>query len=293
MDLHTETLDQLKSLLPEAPKQSRFERLLDKTFGVNTSLKSNQGNKALAVHAISRSECLRGLSGIELQTDEQRRLCGGFANMAPIYQGGDPASATTCIDIFEFPNRACELPVVWIAPTHAEAVCKAMGKRLCTQAEWELACAGDPQGGPDWKYAYGNELDLNVCHTNRAVAQNAKSICDPTSTRSAWKTCSTMSEPSGAFPRCRSRFGVFDLHGNVAEIMTRREADGTRVSQLKGSAWFYVDVAQRPGRNARSTYPDHCRHDPRWHVERMSKAGHVNYHLGFRCCLSLDKKKLK
>ena len=34
----------------------------------------------------------------------------------------------------------------------------------------------------------------------------------------------------------------------------------------------------------RETYPDHCAHDPRWHVEPMNEAWHVNYHLGFRCC---------
>jgi hypothetical protein len=46
-----------------------------------------------------------------------------------------------------------------------------------------------------------------------------------------------------ADPRCRSRFGVFDQHGNVAEIMTRLEpADGEVKSQLKGSALFYVDA---------------------------------------------------
>ena len=99
-------------------------------------------------------------------------------------------------------------------------------------------------------------------------------------------------EPSGAFPKCRSRFGVFDQHGNVAEVMTRKERDGNVVTQLKGSAFFYVEVARRPEDPAWSpgahgeTYPDHCNYDPRWHVEPIEKAWHVNYHLGFRCCLS-------
>jgi hypothetical protein len=64
--------------------------------------------------------------------------------------------------------------------------------------------------------------------------------------------------------------------------------EGGLVSQLKGSAFFYVDVArkhnERQKEGSRETYPDHCAHDPRWHVEPMATAWHVNYHLGFRCC---------
>jgi hypothetical protein len=49
-----------------------------------------------------------------------------------------------------------------------------------------------------------------------------------------------------------------------------------------------VDVArkhnERQKEGSRETYPDHCAHDPRWHVEPMATAWHVNYHLGFRCC---------
>jgi formylglycine-generating enzyme len=42
---------------------------------------------------------------------------------------------------------------------------------------------------------------------------------------------------------------------------------------------------QKPG--GRETYPDHCNYDPRWHVEPLEGSLHSNYHLGFRCCLSL------
>ncbi len=69
--------------------------------------------------------------------------------------------------------------------------------------------------------------------------------------------------------------------------MTRADPDGHTYSQLKGSAFFYADVARKPDERqvkGRETYPDQCAHDPRWHVELMSEAWHVNYHLGFRCC---------
>jgi hypothetical protein len=44
---------------------------------------------------------------------------------------------------------------------------------------------------------------------------------------------------------------------------------------------------ERQKEGARETYADHCAHDPRWHVEPMVKAWHVNYHLGFRCCKTI------
>ena len=127
-----------------------------------------------------------------------------------------------------------------------------------------------------------------MCNTNKRGRDQQTEPCDASTVKSAWKTCGTHTEPSGSFPRCRSRLGVFDLHGNVAEAMTRRDPDGKSYSQLKGSAFFYVDVQRQDGGEAkRDNYPDVCRHDPRWHVQEMARAWHVNYHLGFRCCVSV------
>jgi sulfatase modifying factor 1 len=87
---------------------------------------------------------------------------------------------------------------------------------------------------------------------------------------------------------------VFDQHGNVAEVMMRRESPTQVVTQLKGSAWFYLELAKEPGEpvpesttNKAGAHPDHCNFDPRWHVEPIDAAMHVNYHLGFRCCKSI------
>ncbi len=252
----------------------------------------NQGNPAESHHAVTRSACLAGLRGVVLQTDEQRKRCKGMENMVPIYSGGDPASAHTCIDVFEFPNKACELPFVWGTPSEAERICELSGKRLCSQGEWNLACRGDPEGKPDRVYAYGDDLDLSICNTNKPhpMGPTGQWLCNPYTAQTTWATCTTETEPSGAFPGCRSRFGVYDQHGNVAEMMTRTEG-GVLYTQLKGSAFFYVDVSRKPAEaqkpGERETYPDHCNYDPRWHVEVLSSALHSNYHLGFRCCVSI------
>lgn len=295
MTNHHEDRDELLSLFAikdftEREKQTiKPDYFLRHTFGSDGPGHMNQGNKDIAVHTISKERCLEGLKGIVLQTPEQRATCGA-ENMVPVWiKGKEP---WFCIDIFEFPNKACELPMVWTAPTNAEKVCELQGKRLCSQTEWNVACRGDPEGGPDRRYAYGDTLDLDVCHTNRSDPARRRT-CSARDAKTAWKTCATDTEPSGSFPECRSRFGVFDQHGNVAEVMSRREGDVV-YTQLKGSAWFYSELAREPGQpppestpNKAGAYPDHCNFDPRWHVEKLSSAWHVNYHLGFRCCKSI------
>jgi len=294
MAIHYETRADLLALIdvrPLTPAQYRVVRpdiFLNLNVGPAVT-RMNQGNKAIAHHARGRRACLDGLKDVVVQTDEQRARCGA-PNMVPVYRHGDPKAARYCIDVFEFPNKPCELPFVWAAPTHAQTMCAIQGKRLCTQEEWSLACRADPAGGADTTYAYGNDLDLDVCNTNKPRGPDNK--CSTRDATHAWATCGTDTEPSGAFPKCRSRFGVFDQHGNVAEIMTRRDKDGSVVSQLKGSAFFYAEVARRPNQpqppGGRETYPDNCNYDPRWHVEPIGSAWHVSYHLGFRCCKDIS-----
>ena len=255
--------------------------LLEHTFGVGSVWFSNQGNTAISHPHGSRRQCIEGLRGIVLQTADQRQRCGADY-MVPIYKDGAPESAKVCVDVFEFPNRPCELPVVWISPSRANEVCQLQGKRLCTQDDWVLACRGNPEGPDLQDYAYGSDLDLTACHTRGERAAK----CDPTTVKTTWATCRSDTAPSGSFPRCRSRFGVFDQHGNVAEIMKRWDPERERtVTQLKGSAFFYDKISMRPTDPPnKQKYPDHCAHDPRWHVENLDTAGHMMYHLGFRCC---------
>lgn len=289
---HKATQAELLGLVPVAPLDEKRKKVIQpdsflrSVFDVDGPAHMNQGNRAIAQHRISKEACLAGLKDLVIQTPEQRKICGAD-NMVPIWQPGkDP---WFCIDVFEFPNQACELPMVWTPPTYAKKVCELQGKRLCAQPEWNLACRGDPGGGADRVYAYGDTLDLDVCHTNLAHRQ----ACVAKTAQTAWATCTTDTEPSGAYPQCRSRFGVFDQHGNVAEVMMRRE--GNQVfTQLKGSAWFYRELAREPKQpvpestpNKAGAYPDQCNFDPRWHVEKIESAWHVNYHLGFRCCKSL------
>jgi formylglycine-generating enzyme len=292
MSLHRETREDLlalfsvRELTEQENKTIQAAGFLRAAFNPEGPSHISQGNKAIAQHTISREKCLEGLKDVVLQTADQRAKCGA-ENMVPVWVKGK--EAWFCIDIFEFPNKACELPMVWTQPPVAKKVCELQGKRLCSDIEWNVACRGDPEGGDDWRYAYGSTLDLEICHTNL----RHRTACTVQNATTTWKTCSTDTEPSGAFPKCRSRFGVFDQHGNVAEVMMRREGDKV-LTQLKGSAWFYVELAKEPSEpvpatttNKAGAYADHCNFDPRWHVEQLDQAMHVNYHLGFRCCKSI------
>jgi hypothetical protein len=292
MKNHRETREELlalfsiKDLTDDEKKRIMPDVFLRNAFGVDGPGKMSQGNKAIARHSISKEKCLAGLKDIVIQTPEQKAKCGA-ENMVPVWIKGK--EAWFCIDVFEFPNKACELPMVWTPPTYAKKVCELQGKRLCAQTEWNIACRGDPAGGDDQRYAYGNKVDIEICHTNL----RHRVPCNPHDAKSAFGSCTTDTEPSGAFPKCRSRFGVFDQHGNVAEVMMRREGDAV-FTQLKGSAWFYNELVREPGEpvpetttNKTGAYPDHCNFDPRWHVEPIDTAWHVNYHLGFRCCKSI------
>ena len=292
MSNHKETREELlalfsvKDFTEQEKKVIQPDAFLRNVFNVTGPQYANQGNKAIARHTISKEKCLAGLKDIVLQTPEQKAKCGA-ENMVPIWT--KDKEAWYCIDIFEFPNKACELPIVWIPPTSAKKVCELQGKRLCSDIEWNIACRGDPERGDDWKYAYGHKVDIDICHTNL----RHRTACNPWDAKSTWNSCTTDTEPSGSFPKCRSRFGVFDQHGNVAEVMMRREGDRV-VTQLKGSAWFYNELVKEPGEpvpetttNKTGAYPDHCNFDPRWHVEPIDRAMHVNYHLGMRCCKSI------
>jgi serine/threonine protein kinase/formylglycine-generating enzyme required for sulfatase activity len=154
-----------------------------------------------------------------------------------------------CMDYYEYPNKGGQKPMTKVAYPQAEKLCRDQKKRLCSEDEWEKAC----KGGSGHRFPYGNEFDEGACNTqdsngnNRAVAA------------------------SGAFPSCRSSFGIFDLSGNVAEWVSGRLAPGASDKVKKGGA------ANRPD------FDDRC-------AARGGEGGGARSDtLGFRCCAEAGK----
>lgn len=260
----------------------------------------SQGNPKITQHAMTRSECeqLRAQAAV-LPAGDPR--CGA-PNMVPLYNptaGESAADARVCIDQFEFPNIACDYPLIWVRASEAALLCRALDKRICDAHEWEGACAGALLP-VETEYAFGERrMMMEYLHNKKREItwaygpQKRHATCATGSSKSPscssidWGVCGSNTYPAGAFPDCRSRFGVFDLHGNAAEHMNLplgpeqlAGRGGLGETEMKGS-WFIFSALE--------AHPDDCRWRAlMWHKSRVDDpASHRNYHLGFRCCKDL------
>ncbi len=108
-----------------------------------------------------------------------------------------------CIDQYEFPNQVADRPTNSMTLSDAKTACQQQNKRLCTEAEWTLACEG-----PDWKgYPYGSQYRSAVCASKDVASR-------------------TVIANSASHPQCRTPDGVFDMTGNVWEWVTLDNDDG-------------------------------------------------------------------
>jgi len=156
------------------------------------------------------------------------------------------------------------VPSGYLSGVKAGAACRAAGKRLCTRAEWVLACRG--QAGR--KFPYGDAYEHGTCnvfrssHPAQVLHGNAsRHHLDPRLNRVA-DAEGPLLRRTGSLPRCRSEWGddaIYDMVGNLDEWVD----DG---SFLGG---FY-SRGTREGCDARVSS-----HPPRY----------FDYSLGTRCCL--------
>ncbi|MEJ6715390.1 MAG: SUMF1/EgtB/PvdO family nonheme iron enzyme, partial [Rhodobacterales bacterium] len=226
-------------------------------------------------------------------------------NLPPQTEQSPFKDAKVCIDQFEFPDIPCPYPVVWVKAKEAAEICSAMGKRICDAHEWEGACAGaleppnyrfgispgsvsgvaksfNSQNAATKSWSYGPAYQTGVC-----AANSQKS---PGCNGGGWNQCGSNTYPTGAFPGCRCALGVYDLNGNAAEHMNlplspdqmaSKRSKTLGVTEMKGS-WFIFDKYR--------AHQDWCRwRAPFWHGTRvLAPDSHANYHLGFRCCKTLE-----
>jgi formylglycine-generating enzyme required for sulfatase activity len=273
-----------------------------------------QGNPRVSRHPVTPAQCEAELArrGISYADPRFERICGA-PYMAPLYdpKAQQPEDAKVCIDQFEFPDIPCAYPVVWVRARAAAQICEAVGKRLCDAHEWEGACQGE-LGPPDYRFDQALGLPANAAIARLRILHNQaheadkrwsygtayqRGVCAAASEKTpgcaggGWDKCGSNTYPSGYFPFCRSPLGVYDLNGNAAEHMnlpldasqmTSRGSKELGYTEMKGS-WFIFDMYR--------AHEDWCRwRAPYWHGSRVLDANsHENYHLGFRCCKSLQE----
>jgi hypothetical protein len=174
-----------------------------------------------------------------------------------------------CIDTYEWPNVKGERPEVMNRFHQAQIKCAAVGKRMCTESEWTLACEG-PQIKP---FPYGYTRDTNKCHGDMTWdGPNMPAVArrDPDELARLWRGV-----PSGQ-PECVSDYGVYDLPGNADEVVASEQTDagwrGKFDSVHTGGPWY------KGVRNQ-------CRPKIYTHDE-----GFYYYFLSFRCCAEPDGK---
>jgi formylglycine-generating enzyme len=169
-----------------------------------------------------------------------------------------------CIDRYEWPNKAGALPQYMASWNEAKASCERIGKRLCSDTEWTLACEG-PERQP-YPYGDGYVRSEQACNIDRPYIWP-----DPTRIYDRRTTDAELSrldqrEPSGSRPACVSPYGVRDMVGNVDEWVINESQGGKPFrSGLKGGYWGPVRTRCRPMTTA---------HDE----------GFRYYQIGFRCC---------
>jgi hypothetical protein len=159
-------------------------------------------------------------------------------------------------------SRAVSVPGVlpWAVPndatglTIARDACAAAGKRLCTEDEWLQGCKG-----PDGQvYAYGDDYDPLTCNGIDAHCDDPYPGCGRDDYLEG--DIHFTVEPTGAFPGCTNEYGVFDINGNLWELIDEE------TPVVRGGAYNCSD----------SAYLHRCEYE--------SPAA-ARSAVGFRCCL--------
>ncbi|MFO0739890.1 MAG: bifunctional serine/threonine-protein kinase/formylglycine-generating enzyme family protein [Labilithrix sp.] len=156
------------------------------------------------------------------------------------------------------PEAKAKHPINCVDWELADAFCKASGKRLPTEAEWEFAT----RGSDGRKYPWGDETPssgtfLNAC--GKECVEWGKKHPDPDNPLVAMYPANDSwanTAPVGSFPKGASQFGLQDVVGNVWEWVSDWKAPYTTDAQtdpkgpevgtekvLRGGAWNGSDPA--------------------------------------------------
>ncbi|OGR04083.1 MAG: hypothetical protein A2284_04615 [Deltaproteobacteria bacterium RIFOXYA12_FULL_61_11] len=169
-----------------------------------------------------------------------------------------------------------------------EQACVAAGKRLCRGSEWLEAC----QGPEATTFTFGNTWDPSVCNSvdtscsqccaalglaNCPTGENCGYDDALTSSPYTPETCTLTAEyglsschvcfhvlPTGAMPSCTNAHDLFDVNGNVWEVVAVPTSADARGYQVRGGAFNCGSPSVR--------------------FACTFNAGWADLYAGFRCC---------
>lgn len=222
----------------------------------------------------------------------KKTVCEAFEEGSSVCTG-DKQHRRYCIDTYEFPNQKGANPEVMNDFPHAQKKCAELGKRVCTESEWTMACEG-----PSYKpYPYGWVRDPNKCRGDRPYKNPKKQKNGLLLTHSKDKDAAQAeidrlwdAVPSGSQPDCVSDYGVFDMPGNADELAAS-EGSTKRYGSMKVKGELQTLNAQDKYDNVTTGGPwvegvrNQCRPKIYTHDEGFSY-----YYLSFRCCAEADGK---
>jgi hypothetical protein len=188
---------------------------------------------------------------------------------------GQPWPATTVLDLakrYRAVSKPDVVPQAYISGSQALEACRVSGKRLCSAAEWRLACGGSE----GTIYPYGPARIERRCNDHGSAPMY---VFYPQVEKSwALITNTDMNDPrlnllentiakTGAHADCVNDYGLYDMVGNLHEWTS--DPNGT----FQGG--YYLDtLINGEGCAYRTTAHDFDYHD---------------YSTGFRCCSDLKE----
>jgi serine/threonine protein kinase len=150
-----------------------------------------------------------------------------------------------CIDYYEQPNGSKTLPTTDVSWQAAKNACERLGRRLCSEHEWERACKGQRST----RFPYGNSYDAAICNTEDSQG-NVRALA-----------------PATSFKGCKTSFKTYMMAGN-AEEWVLDSVGGKKIA--KGGAADRPDFASRcsarrplPARATTAMLGFRCCVDPR------------------------------
>ncbi|MDO8511329.1 MAG: SUMF1/EgtB/PvdO family nonheme iron enzyme [Nanoarchaeota archaeon] len=177
-------------------------------------------------------------------------------------------------------------PQTYVNRNIAETACANAGKRLCTRVEWYNACVG-PTGQKVAAGAttfpevmpYGGTRESGACNDNKQnlhppiiLGQSQVLTQDPRLAGKAQEIGAAVK--TGELSQCTNEYGVFDMAGNVDEIVSDTPVENKNNMMFVGG---YYSRAQT-GING-----IHCGSRIIAHG-----ASYYDYSVGFRCCATLS-----